>query len=159
MDRAIRNPVISINDSLAQKTSTLASIFLKHYDRRRLTEKAVFWGLLVVFIGVPVDYLAWSFHWSFIPEHIAVNVIQGALFSVLVWFFFKARLQRRFKEVGYLNHHIRNSLATISMAEVIPESNQRLQMVTQATTRIQRCVEKISRDEDCEINQQFPQEP
>jgi hypothetical protein len=159
MIRAIGNPSISVSCSFPRKARKLVSTLLKHYERRRLTEKAIVWGLIVIFIGVPVDYLTWRLRWSFLPEHIVVNVIQGILFSVFVWFFFKTRLERRFKEVGYLNHHIRNSLTTINLAEVIPESSQRLAMVSQATTRIQRCVEKISRDDDCEINDESPQEP
>ena len=67
------------------------------------------------------------------------------------------RLRQRFKEVGYLNHHIRNSLAVIEMAEgYISEADQRLEMVKKASLRIRRCVEKISREEDCEINEQSP---
>ena len=70
------------------------------------------------------------------------------------------RLRRRFKEVGYLNHHIRNSLTVIEMAEgYVSEAEERLQMVKNASSRIRRCVEKISRQEDCEIDEQYPQEP
>jgi hypothetical protein len=34
-----------------------------------------------------------------------------------------------------------------------------LEMVKKASTRIRRCVERISREEDCEINEKHPQEP
>ena len=149
----------SLQKLVAQARVKRANIFLIHFERRRLAEKAVIWGAVVAIFGIAVDYGTWRFHWPWLREHVVVNVIQGSLFALFAWLFFKARLQRRFKEVGYLNHHIRNSLATINLAEVIPESDERMQMVAQATIRIQRCVEKITREEDCEIDERFPSEP
>lgn len=53
--------------------------------------------------------------------------------------------------MGYLNHHIRNSLTVIEMAEGhVAEAAERLKMVSNASTRIRRCIEKISREEDCD---------
>jgi hypothetical protein len=136
---------------------------LRHYERRSVIAKAVIWGILVTFVGVTLDYFASLLRWPWLRERFAENTIEGAFFALLVWVVLSARdrrLQRRFKEVGYLNHHIRNSLAVIEMAEGhVAEADQRLEMVKKASTRIRRCIEKISRDEDCEINEQSPQEP
>ena len=52
----------------------------------------------------------------------------------------------------YLNHHIRNALTIIEMVEgYVDETGRRLEMVKIASTRIRRCVGKISREEHCEI--------
>lgn len=138
-------------------------IFFKQYEKCGLVGKAIFWAVLVSVVGTALDYGIWCIQLPWLREHVVVNTVQGIFLGVAVWIFLKAqdsRLQRRFKEVGYLNHHIRNSLVTINLAEhCIPESAQRLELITKATTRIERCIEKISRDEDCEVDQQSPQEP
>jgi len=134
-----------------------------HYDKRGLVGKSVFWAVLVVAVSTALDYGVGYLQWPWLKEHLVVNIVQGALLGIAVWAFLKARdqrLQRRFKELGYLNHHVRNSLVTISFAEgYIPEAGQRLEMITEATRRIRRCIEKISREEDCEIDEQSPNEP
>ena len=130
---------------------------------RSLAAKALGWGLLVTVIGLSLDYLVRQLHWRWFDERLLENVIEGAFFTALVWIVLDARekrLRRRFKEVGYLNHHIRNSPTVIEMAEGhVAEAAERLKMVSNASTRIRRCIEKISREDDCEINEQSPQEP
>lgn len=136
---------------------------LTHYERRSVIAKAMIWGLLVGLIGMSIDDAIRGLRWPWFRERLFANILEGTLFTVLVWVVLSARdrrLRQRFKEVGYLNHHIRNSLAVIEMAEgYISEADQRLEMVKKASLRIRRCVEKISREEDCEINEQSPQEP
>lgn len=41
----------------------------------------------------------------------------------------------------------------------VAEAEQRLEMVKDASSRIRRCVEKISRQQDLEINEKEPQKP
>jgi hypothetical protein len=136
---------------------------LMHYERRRVVAKALIWGIAVTFVGVSLDYVASALRLAWLHERFIANAIEGALFTLLVWLVLTARerrLQQRFKEVGYLNHHIRNSLTVIEMAEgYVTEAEQRLEMVKKASARIRQCIEKISREEDCEINEQSPHEP
>jgi broad-specificity NMP kinase len=136
---------------------------LRHYERRNIIAKAVVWGLLVALVGLSLDYEVSQLRWPWLHERMLKNMIEGVFVGFLVWVVLTARekrLRQRFKELGYLNHHIRNSLAVIEMAEgYVSEANERLEMVKNASTRIRRCIEKISREEDCEINEQSPQEP
>ncbi len=136
---------------------------LRHYERRNVIAKAVIWGVLVTLVGLLLDDAVRQLRWPRLSESLLENAIEGAFFAVLVWVVLSARdrrLRQRFKEVGYLNHHIRNSLAVIEMAEgYVGEADQRLEMVKQASKRIRRCIEKISREEDCEISRQTPHEP
>jgi hypothetical protein len=136
---------------------------LAHYERRSIVAKAIAWGVLVVVVGLSLDYLVRMVRLPWLQERIVENTIEGVLFTLLVWVVLKAReehLRRRFKEVGYLNHHIRNSLTVIEMAEgYVHEPGQRLEMVKNASSRIRRCIEKVSRNEDCEIDHHLPHEP
>jgi hypothetical protein len=139
------------------------STVLRHYERRSVTAKAAMWGILVALVGMSIDDAVRGLRWPWLRERLVANIIEGVLCILLVWVVLSARdrrLQRRFREVGYLNHHIRNSLTVIEMAEgYVAEADQRLEMVKKASTRIRRCVERISREEDCEINEKHPQEP
>ena len=136
---------------------------LGHYERRSIAGKALFWGLLVGIVGFCLDYVFKLLRLPWLTERAFENLFEATIFTFLVWALLKARqkhVQRRFKEVGYLNHHIRNSLSIIEMAErTVSEPVQHSEMVKGASMRIRRCVERISRDEDCEINEKSPQEP
>jgi hypothetical protein len=137
--------------------------FLGHYERRSVVAKAMMWGLLVALVGLMLDYMVRQLQWPWFRERLLESAVEGMFFALVVWIVLSARERRRrqrFKEVGYLNHHIRNSLAVIEMAEgYVGEADERLKMVKKASTRIRRCIEKISREEDCEINEQAPHEP
>jgi hypothetical protein len=136
---------------------------LMHYERRSVVAKAAIWGILVTFVGVSLDYFVSLLGWAWLQERFVENAIEGAFFALLVCLVLRARerrLQQRFKEVGYLNHHIRNSLTVIEMAEgYVAEADQRLEMVKKASSRIRHCIEKISREEDVEINEKSPHQP
>ena len=153
---------IAISDKSRWSFPALHRIF-EHYERRSIIAKSFVWGVLVSLVGFIFDALVHLFPWDWVHQHVLENIIEGAFFTSLVWIVLSARerrLRRRFKEVGYLNHHIRNSLAVIEMAEgYVGQATERLEMVKNASTRIRRCIEKISREEDCEIDEHSPQEP
>ena len=164
MSQPTRKSVIPFREdaSLPQAPSLLTRI-LEQYERRSVAAKAISLGMLVTLVGLLLDDLTSRLDTTWLNQRLIENAIEGALFTALVWIVLSARdrrLQRRFKEVGYLNHHIRNSLTVIEMAEGhVAEASERLEMVKQASSRIRRCIEKISREEDCEINEQSPHKP
>jgi len=84
-----------------------------------------------IFVGFSLDYLVAVLGLPWPQERLIENVIEGALFIAMVYSVLRERdrrLRRRFKEVGYLNHHIRNSLTVIEMAEgYVSEAEERLQ--------------------------------
>ena len=149
-----RNPAQSVNHE---------SPLSRHHENRSVIGKAVMGGILIAFVGLFLDYVVRQLQWPWLSERFLENIIEGAVFTLIIWAVLddrEKRLQRRFKELGYLNHHIRNSLTVIEMAEgYVAEADERLHMVNAASKRIRRCVDRISREEDCEINQQSPQEP
>ena len=149
-----RNPAQRVNDR---------NPLPRHHENRTVIGNAVMGGILITFIGIFLDYVVRQLQWPWLSERFLENIIEGVVFTLIIWAVLndrEKRLQRRFKELGYLNHHIRNSLTVIEMAEgYVAEADERLHMVKAASTRIRRCVDKISREEDCEINQRSPQEP
>ena len=59
------------------------------------------------------------------------------------------RIRRRFEEIGYLNHHIRNALAVIEMAQnYAKEAEEREDLIASSSLRIRLCLQKVSREED-----------
>jgi len=93
---------------------------LRHYERRNIVAKAVMWGLLVALVGLSLDYEVSQLRWPWPHERMLKNMIEGVFVALLVWVVLSARekrLHQRFKELGYFNYHIRNSLAVIEMAE------------------------------------------
>jgi len=160
---ARKSPIPIRADARPPQTLSLLSRLVEHYERRGIVTKAITWGVLVGIVGLSLDYLTSVLAVTWLHQRLIENTIEGALFAMLVWIVLNARerrLQQRFKEVGYLNHHIRNSLTVIEMAEgYVAEADQRLDMVKKASTRIKRCIEKISRAEDVEISEQSPHEP
>jgi hypothetical protein len=137
--------------------------FVRGYERRGILGKTIAWSLIVLLVGLLLDRLAHSmtlpWHW----ERLCENVVEAIIIGIFVYAFLDARekrLRRRFKELGYLNHHIRNALTIIEMAESnITDAEKHIEMVKDASSRIRCCVEKISRQEDTEINEKEPQKP
>jgi hypothetical protein len=161
--RKISGPILIRRDTPVSPAPSRLGRFLEHYERRSIVGKAILWGALVILVGLLLDYFVGLLGLPRLEERIVENTIEGVLFIALVYSVLHERdrrLRRRFKEVGYLNHHIRNSLTVIEMAEgYVGEADQRLEMVKQASKRIRSCIEKISREEDCEISKQTPHEP
>jgi hypothetical protein len=142
---------------------TVDHTLLTYYERRSKLVKAILWGLWIAVIGLAFDYLIRHLHLQWFIERVVENLFEGIFFGALVWIVLsiqERRIRQRFREVGYLNHHIRNSLTIIEMAEAhVAEANERLKLIQKASARIRRCVEKISRDEDVAISERFPEEP
>jgi hypothetical protein len=138
--------------------------FIKRYEGWGALGKTVLWVVVVFLTGMLLDlFLHIALGWPWIHERLLENAIEALIIGVFVFTLIDARekrIQRRFKEVGYLNHHIRNALTIIEMAESsITDAEKHIEMVKAASSRIRRCVEKISRQDDSEINEKEPQQP
>jgi hypothetical protein len=151
-------PISQSRDHEQERRPT--NFLLKHFERRSVVAIAVMCALLVSVVGMLLGYSVTLFHLPWLNERVVENIIEGVWFGLLMWAFLKARekrLRQRANEVGYLNHHIRNSL---QMADgYVTEAGQRSELITHASTRIRLCVEKISREGDCEINDNSPEQP
>ena len=158
-------PSLTLVDQACHPAQSVSrkNAFFRHHENWGAVGKAVMGGIVITLVGLFLDYIVRQLQWPWLTERFLENIIEGVVFALIIWAVLddrERRLQRRFKELGYLNHHVRNSLTVIEMAEgYVAEADERSHMVNAATKRIRRCVDRISREEDCEINQQSPQEP
>jgi hypothetical protein len=122
------------------------------YDRAPLWMRAAIWGLIVLVVGYSLDDIFHSFNLPWRSEQLAQNSIEAAIIMLGVATVLKnrdRRIRRRFQEIGYLNHHIRNALAVIEMAQRhAKEAEERENLVSSSSLRIQLCLQKVSREED-----------
>ena len=122
------------------------------YDHAPLWTRAAFWGLIVFVVGYSLDDILHSCNLSWQPEQLAQNSIEAVIITLAVATLLKSRdrrIKRRFQEIGYLNHHIRNALAVIEMAQnFAKKAEEREELVSSSTLRIQLCLQKVSRQED-----------
>ena len=90
------------NSAQAGEVSSMNTA-LTHYERRSVIAKAMIWGLLVGLIGMSIDDAIRGLRWPWFRERLFANILEGTLFTVLVWVVLSARdrrLRQRFKEVG-----------------------------------------------------------
>ena len=87
-----------------------------------------------------------------LAKQLTQNSIEAVIIMLAVATLLKSRdrrIKRRFQEIGYLNHHIRNAPAVIEMAQnFAEEAQEREELVSSSTLRIQLCLQKVSRQED-----------
>lgn len=135
---------------------------LTRYERRGIVARAVTVGVVVSIAGFLLDALLHHLSLTWLRERLVGNVIEGIVLTGVVAVVIRTgdqRVHRRFVEIGYLNHHIRNSLTIIQFSEQVSEREKRYAMIHEACTRIQRSLEKVSRHEDCCIDDNNPQQP
>jgi hypothetical protein len=122
------------------------------YDQAPLWPRAAIWGFIVLVLGYVLDVILHVFNLPWRSERLAENSIEAAIILLAVATLLKnrdRRIRRRFQEIGYLNHHIRNALAVIEMAQShVKEAEERKELVSSSSLRIQLCLQKVSRQED-----------
>jgi len=72
---------------------------LRHDESQRVViGKAVMWGTAITFVGLSLDYVVRQLHWRWLSERFLENIIEGAVFTLIIWAALNAReerLQRR----------------------------------------------------------------
>ena len=107
-----------------------------------------------------IDLLWHIARWEWLPERVACNVVEAALLGIIAAYLSRLReerILRRQRELGFLNHHVRNALALIQMAEHQLDLGQRATAIRTASNRICSVLEQLSRDEDVSIDEQVPE--
>ncbi len=122
------------------------------YDQSPLWMRAAIWGLIVLGLGYAIGAILHVFNLPWEWQQLGQNSIEGVIIVVAVATLLKnrdRRVRRRFQEIGYLNHHIRNALAVIEMAQrYAKEAEEREKLVSSSSFQIQLCLQKVSREED-----------
>jgi len=109
--------------------------------------RAVVFALLMTLGSVILALLMHREGVQWYVEFFVDDVITGILGGVLVFLYMEERRRRavrRVEELAYLNHHIRNALTAISLAPYAKDDDARLQMIQDASSRIEGAIRKMS---------------
>lgn len=116
--------------------------------------RAILFSIFMIVLG---ESLGLFFHvigvrWVF--EVAAENVATGLLSGGLAFLYMEERRRRteqRVEELAFLNHHIRNALAAIMLAPYAESDTQRLEIIRDASQRIERTIRKMSEQDHVSI--------
>jgi hypothetical protein len=134
-------------------------------DHRRLVEHspiahAIVYGVIAFIVIFGID-LIWHFgaiaNWFW--ERATRAIVEAAIVAIIGGYLFhlrEKRMLRRYREVQYLNHHIRNALSLITMGEQ-PLTGEQASAVRKATDRICSVLEQLSRGEEMSIDEEDPE--
>ena len=122
------------------------------YDELPLLVRTAIWGLIALVSVFAVGSTLHLFNLPWGLEQLAEAVTVAGVAMSAVGTLLKnreRRIRRRFEEIGYLNHHIRNALAVIEMAQnYAKEAEEREELIASSSLRIRLCLQKVSREED-----------
>lgn len=125
--------------------------------------RAIILGSLAMGISLFLDemchFMGLAWHW----ERVVEDGLQGLGVGLIVWCLARLhdkRVARRMKEIGFLNHHIRNSLQAIELAAVRVNDPECLAVVKASVERAVVSLSKINRgDEDLPLVNPIPEVP
>ena len=114
--------------------------------------RAVLVGLVIAVLGVAMDEAARLFEYPWFFERVLENVFEGLVIGFVVYWMGRLRekrMERRMKEVGFLNHHIRNAMQAIKLAATeTADAQARTEMIDQSVRRVVETLSAISREND-----------
>ena len=114
--------------------------------------RAVLVGLVTVALGIAMDEAARAFEYPWFFERVLENVFEGLVIGLVVYWMSRVRekrMERRMREIGFLNHHIRNAMQTIALAvNETADTQQRVAMVDMSVRRVVETLARINRESD-----------
>jgi hypothetical protein len=115
-------------------------------------DRAFLVGFLAALLGFALDEVAHLFGYPWYVERLVENAVEGFLIGCFVYWLSclrEKRMVRRMREIGFLNHHIRNAMQTIELAATeIADAQQRLAVIDQSVHRVVETLSRISRETD-----------
>jgi hypothetical protein len=123
-----------------------------HYFDLPLWGRAVLIGLVAGLFLLSMDETAHLFGYPWIYERLGEDASEGFLVTCVVFWLSRLREQRvdrRMKEIGFLNHNIRNAMQTIELAATgIEDPGQRVAMIDSSVRRVVNTLCRINRADD-----------
>ena len=114
--------------------------------------RAVLVGVVVTALGVAMDEAARAFEYPWFFERVLENVFEGLVIGFVVYWMSRLRekrLERRMREIVFLNHHIRNAMQTITLAaRETADAQQRIAMIDRSVRRVDETLSRINRESD-----------
>lgn len=125
--------------------------WIDHYFDLPLWGRALLIGFLAGLLGFALDGIAHVFGYPWFYERLSENFVEGLVIGLVVFQLNRLReqrMERRMREIGFLNHHIRNAMQTIELAATeIGDARQRV-AVDVSVRRVIETLSRINRESD-----------
>lgn len=125
--------------------------WIDRYFDLPLWGRAVLIGVLGALVGVALDEACHLFGYVWFSERVLENAMEGLVIGLLVFWLSRLRekrLERRMREIGFLNHHIRNAMQAIKLAAIgIADARER-EAVDLSVRRVVETLSRIDRESD-----------
>jgi hypothetical protein len=99
-----------------------------------------------------MDEAARAFEYPWFFERVLENVFEGFVIGLVVYWMSRSRekrVERRMREISFLNHHIRNAMQTITLAATeTADAQQRMAMIDLSVRRVVEALSRINRESD-----------
>jgi len=108
-------------------------------------------GAVVAFIGLAMDAARWRGNTSWSVSATTTAVVEAVIIAGLVTIVLEGRRKRAIRrtlEIAFLNHHIRNAITQMSMAEYVSDPQQHERLVREAVGRISEALFRIANSAD-----------
>ena len=108
-------------------------------------------GVMVAFIGVALNALRLQGNASWYVSATTGAVVETVIVTALVTIVLEQRRKRAIRrtlELAFLNHHIRNAMTQMSMAEYVADPQQHERLVREAVGRISEALFRIANSAD-----------
>jgi len=108
-------------------------------------------GIVVAFIGVALSAVRWQGNTSWYVSATTGAVVEMVIVTALVTMVIEGRRKRAIRrtlELAFLNHHIRNAITQMSMAEYVADPQRHERLVREAVGRISEVLFRIANSAD-----------
>jgi hypothetical protein len=115
-------------------------------------DRAFLVGFLAMLLGFGLDQIAHLFGYPWYAERLLSNAVEGVVIGAIVYWLSalrEKRMERRMREIGYLNHHIRNAMQTIAFATMgLSDEKERDAVIDLCVRRVTDALSRLNREHD-----------
>ena len=130
----------------------LKDTWVDRYFELPCIDRAFLVGFLAALLGFGLDQLAHLFGYSWFAERLIENAVEGVVIGAIVYWLShlrEKRMERRMREIGFLNHHIRNAMQTIAFATMgLPDEQERDAVIDRCVRRVTDALSRLNREHD-----------
>jgi len=108
-------------------------------------------GIVVALVGVALTGMRWLGNSAWYVNATAGAVAETVIVTVLLTMVLEGRRKRAIRrtlELAFLNHHIRNAITQMSMAQYVTDSQHHERFVREAVDRISEALFRIANSAD-----------
>ena len=123
--------------------------WMDHYFDLPLWGRAVLMGFVAALLMFVMDEVAHLFGYPWYMERLLENALEGIVVGFIVFWLGsmrKKRMERRMREIAFLNHHIRNAMQAIAFAATGISDAEEREAVEASVRRVVETLSKINRE-------------